>query len=312
MRGIHPRSPLNPKWMASAIALCWTISACGDRLSSTAIVPNAELKNVSTTLLFEGNSDTTTLADAAIALAIANGLADTETVSEAATQLLQSDGLEIIALDSVPQPSEIDFARPRGAVDLVEVATILGASKFPCPNPPPSFLAEVVNLLLGNSSELSPSDLQPIPGGLPSDSDNPPLLPKGIDDAIGGCPLGLPVEPGESFEQSFERSVGPEDLSDVYQIAIAQPSLLNVRVTGIATETLQDRIAVQVVRDFNSNGSIDPGDIVARSDQPDLASESVSVPLEAATYFIQVLYPGGQPGLELGTSYRLQLSIRAE
>lgn len=259
-------------------------------------------------LLYEGNPDTTTLADAAIALAIANGLTDAESVSAAANRLLQSNELEI-AIDPVPQPSAIDFVRPGEAVDLVDVAAILGASKFPCPSPPPTFLAEVVTFLLGEPSAIAPDDLQPIPGGLLTASGNPPSLPNGLDDAIGGCPLGLPVESGEPFEQSFARSVGPGDLSDVYQIAIPQPSRLTASVTGTTTETLQDRVALQVVRDFNGNGSIDSGDIVASSDRPDFASEFVSVPLEVATYYIQILYPGSQTGLGLGTSYRLQLSV---
>ncbi|MEO0804239.1 MAG: hypothetical protein AAFY57_18500 [Cyanobacteria bacterium J06642_2] len=304
-------------WQCQAFASIASLglAACSQLLNDVAVAPVEGVRGPTDAdfvqLLYEDNPAVTTLVDAAIALAVLNGVSESEAVAAAASQLLRSAELTI-SLSEVPQPADIDFIEPRGTLDVAEIATILSASRFPCPEPPLDFLAATVGNLLGDRVDIEPEDIQSIPGGVTANLDNLPKLPTGSDDELGGCPLGLPVVPGEPFDRTFDRSVGPGDNSDLYQIAIARPVQLTVTIDAPEGGTLLDSIALQVVEDRNGNRAIDTGEIVASSDRPELEPEEIVTQLDAGDYTIQILYPGNPGVLASGTSYQLRVIIEPE
>lgn len=313
------------RWTSTFIISAGLVG-CGTSLNDVAVAPTANANSSSAiasndatddnntnsiSLLYENNPSLTTIGDAAIALAILNGLdgqSDAPALAAGANQLLGVGG-PAGSINPVPTATSIDFVAPRGPVDLTEIAVITSATRFPCPNPPSPFLAEAASFLLGTPGAIAPDAVRPIPGGPTPETDNPPKLPTGADDSISSCPLTLPIVPRESFDRTFERAVGPDDVSDSYQISLVLPARLVVNVSGIAGAVLTDSVALRVVRDANRDGEIDPEEILATSDRPGVEPEFLDIGLASGEYFVQVLYPGESGQVANGTGYSLRAQV---
>lgn len=121
--------------------------------------------------------------------------------------------------------------------------------------------------------------------------------------------LNLGLEPNDSLNQAielgtlagqrtFSNSVGPTDKNDYYRFNLSEMSTLDLSLSGLTTTA-----DVQVIRDVNHNGVVDPGEVVASSTSKGTASESMQLQgLDVGAYFIRV------NGVEGNTSYTLTLT----
>jgi hypothetical protein len=102
-----------------------------------------------------------------------------------------------------------------------------------------------------------------------------------------------------SLSGTLSRSgfVGASDTVDFYSVNLTGSSL-NVTLTGMSSDA-----DLQVIRDINSNGVVDLGDVVARAERGSSFDESINLSgLASGNYFIRVGQFSGD------TNYQLKLS----
>ncbi len=98
--------------------------------------------------------------------------------------------------------------------------------------------------------------------------------------------------------QSFRDFVGSTDSSDIYRFSLDTTSNFSLSLSGLSADA-----DVLLIRDFNNNGIVDFGDILASSAASGTSPEAISLNgLAPGTYFVQVAQFSGN------TNYDLQLS----
>jgi Calpain family cysteine protease/Bacterial pre-peptidase C-terminal domain len=96
---------------------------------------------------------------------------------------------------------------------------------------------------------------------------------------------------------SINGSVGATDTIDFYRLSLTSGHL-NVALTGLSADA-----DIRVIRDVNSNGTIDYGEILASSSRSSTYDETVNLSgLSSGDYFVEVRRYSGD------TSYKLRLS----
>ncbi len=123
--------------------------------------------------------------------------------------------------------------------------------------------------------------------------------------------------------QTWSEWVGAGDSQDFYKFSLSGRSSLNLGLNGLANNA-----DVQLIRDVNSNGTIDSGDVLKSSGQAGITAEAISTYLDAGNYFIRVyqrsgdtnynlsvastLLPADLAGNTLGTARSISLSSTAQ
>lgn len=120
--------------------------------------------------------------------------------------------------------------------------------------------------------------------------------------------ITLAIDPGETLETARNLGslsgstqisgwVGSTDAADVYRLQL-NTNNLNVSLTGLGADA-----DLQVIRDVNSNGVIDYGDILAGSRRGSTFDETINLSgLGSGDYFVEVRYYSGD------TRYTLKIS----
>ncbi|MBD2363169.1 peptidase [Anabaena minutissima FACHB-250] len=94
--------------------------------------------------------------------------------------------------------------------------------------------------------------------------------------------------------QTFSDWVGSSDIDDFYSLSLAGRSSLNVLV-----DDLNANVNAQIIKDANSNGLIDSGEIITGSYQGGYRSELIKHTLNAGNYFIRVYSKSGDTNYNL-------------
>ncbi|MBD2346511.1 C2 family cysteine protease [Anabaena subtropica] len=94
--------------------------------------------------------------------------------------------------------------------------------------------------------------------------------------------------------QTFSDWVGSSDFNDVYSFNLTARSSINIAVDGLSANA-----DLQLIRDKNSNGLIDYGDVIASSSKSGTLSESINKALDAGNYFIRVYAKSGDTNYDL-------------
>ncbi|WP_199328453.1 pre-peptidase C-terminal domain-containing protein [Anabaena azotica] len=96
--------------------------------------------------------------------------------------------------------------------------------------------------------------------------------------------------------QTFTDRVDSTDLDDFYSFSLSARSSLNIAVDGLSANA-----DLQLIRDTNSNGIVDSGEVISTSNKTGTTSESLRPTLDAGNYFIRVYSNTGD------TNYNLKL-----
>ncbi|MFB2898380.1 PPC domain-containing protein [Aerosakkonemataceae cyanobacterium BLCC-F50] len=97
-------------------------------------------------------------------------------------------------------------------------------------------------------------------------------------------------------------SVGNSNTADVYHFSLGPSTYgysFRLNLSGLSNDA-----DVRLIKDFNSNGIVDVGEELARSQQGGTSPESISQKLLQGDYFVQVYQYNGD------TSYQLDMSAR--
>lgn len=97
--------------------------------------------------------------------------------------------------------------------------------------------------------------------------------------------------------QRFDDLIGNADTSDVYHFRVDYDATFRAALTGLSADA-----DIRLIKDFNNNSIVDPGETIARSMNGYIAPESITASLSAGDYFFQVYQYSGD------TTYRLNLS----
>lgn len=100
--------------------------------------------------------------------------------------------------------------------------------------------------------------------------------------------------------QTFRDSVSPLDRTDYYSFSLKNRSSFNLSVDGLSGDA-----DVQLIRDSNSNGRVDRGEIIAGSYRGGKSTESISRNLDSGSYFVRVF-----PYSNNNTFYNLKVSAQ--
>lgn len=100
--------------------------------------------------------------------------------------------------------------------------------------------------------------------------------------------------------QTFRDSVSPLDRNDYYSFRLKNRSSFNLTVDGLSGDA-----DVQLIRDSNSNGRVDRGEIIAGSYRGGKSTESISSSLDSGSYFVRVF-----PYDKNNTFYNLKISAQ--
>lgn len=96
--------------------------------------------------------------------------------------------------------------------------------------------------------------------------------------------------------QTFKDWVGSSDINDFYSFSLASRSSVNIALDGLSANA-----DVQIIRDKNSTGVVDVGDVITGGYKKGSLSESVRATLNAGDYFIRVY------AVEGNTNYNLKI-----
>jgi hypothetical protein len=123
-----------------------------------------------------------------------------------------------------------------------------------------------------------------------------------ISDYAGGTlalarNVGPLTSTAKVFNDYIEQSGPGADNSDVYRFTIASTKNVFATTTGSPGKNA----VLQLIRDANNNGVLDAGEVLAASDNPNSANESITRSLTAGTYFVRMA------GVAGATNYALSL-----
>jgi hypothetical protein len=94
--------------------------------------------------------------------------------------------------------------------------------------------------------------------------------------------------------QTFTDRVDSTDLNDFYRFSLSARSSLNIAVDGLSANA-----DLQLIRDTNSNGVVDSGEVISTSNKTGITSESLRPTLDAGNYFIRVYSNTGDTNYNL-------------
>jgi len=94
--------------------------------------------------------------------------------------------------------------------------------------------------------------------------------------------------------QTISDWVGSSDINDFYSFSLSSHSSVSIAIDGLSANA-----DLQLLKDKNSNNSIDKGDVIASSSKGGTLSESISKTLNAGNYFIRVYSKRGNTEYEL-------------
>lgn len=97
-----------------------------------------------------------------------------------------------------------------------------------------------------------------------------------------------------SKNQTFSDWVGSSDFNDFYSFNLNARSSINIAVDGLSSNA-----DLQLIRDKNSNGLIDYGDVIASSSRSGTLGESIIKTLDAGNYFIRAYAKSGDTNYDL-------------
>ncbi|WP_407883981.1 pre-peptidase C-terminal domain-containing protein, partial [Scytonema sp. NUACC26] len=101
-----------------------------------------------------------------------------------------------------------------------------------------------------------------------------------------------------SVASAYSDWVGSTDTDDYYRLSLGMKSSVNLTLNSLAADA-----DVQLIRDANSNGIVDSGEVIASSTNGGTTAESIRRTLDAGTYYIRV-YPFNGAN----TNYNLNVS----
>lgn len=112
--------------------------------------------------------------------------------------------------------------------------------------------------------------------------------------------LPTEVEVGTlSSTRTFSDWVGTTDTADVYHFIVPSTKNFTLSMTGLSADA-----DVRLIRDYNSNLGVDPGEVIASSAHAGSTSESITASLTAGdNYFVEVYQYSGN------TNYNLSMSL---
>ncbi|BAT56332.1 Peptidase [Nostoc sp. NIES-3756] len=96
--------------------------------------------------------------------------------------------------------------------------------------------------------------------------------------------------------QTFADKVDSSNINDFYSFSLNARGNLNLAVDGLSANA-----DVQIIRDANSNGLFDGGEVISGSYKTGSSSESIRTTLDAGNYFVRVYSQSGN------TNYNLKL-----
>jgi hypothetical protein len=94
--------------------------------------------------------------------------------------------------------------------------------------------------------------------------------------------------------QTFSDWVGSSDINDFYSLSLSGRSSLNIAVDGLGANA-----DVQIIKDANSNGLIDTGEVISGGYKGGTGSELIRHTLNAGNYFIRVYSKGSDTNYNL-------------
>ena len=94
--------------------------------------------------------------------------------------------------------------------------------------------------------------------------------------------------------QTFADRVDSTDPNDFYSFSLSARSSLNIAVDGLSANA-----DLQLIRDTNSNGLVDSGEVISGSNKTGRSSESIRRTLDAGNYFIRVYSNTGDTNYNL-------------
>jgi hypothetical protein len=100
--------------------------------------------------------------------------------------------------------------------------------------------------------------------------------------------------------QTWSDWVGATDTQDFYRFTLSGRSQLAASVSG-----LTNNADLQLIRDVNSNGIIDSGDVLSTSGNAGTTNEALNTYLNAGTYFLRVYQRSGDTNYTLGATATL-------
>ena len=109
-----------------------------------------------------------------------------------------------------------------------------------------------------------------------------------------GTARNVSALPGTAF---LDDSVGAIDPNDYYRVHLSHGGTLTASLTGLTADA-----DLQIIRDADGDGVVDPGEILRTSSAGGTAAESISVSLAAGVYFVRVYRRSGD------THYTLRLT----
>ncbi len=119
---------------------------------------------------------------------------------------------------------------------------------------------------------------------------------------VGDNTLGTANNLGAlTASRSIDGFVGTSDTDDYYRFNLNTNQALSLALTGLSSDA-----DLQLIRDFNSNGILDAGDILANSDRSGSSPEFIFRDLAAGTYFARVSQYAGD------TNYTLTLTPQVD
>lgn len=106
---------------------------------------------------------------------------------------------------------------------------------------------------------------------------------------------------GSLSDRTFNDFVGDSDPEDFYRFRLTTPKDLSLALDGLSAN-----VDVYLIRDANSNRALDPGEIIASSENGGTLAESINLSnLAAGVYYVQVKQSSGD------TNYNLSLSTNS-
>jgi hypothetical protein len=114
--------------------------------------------------------------------------------------------------------------------------------------------------------------------------------------------------PGTSLDLGYVRANSPRtvndsvssiDINDFYRFTVDTDSNLTLRLSGLSADA-----DVEIIRDSNYNGVVDPGEVITRSDRGGSSEEVIDLRGLAGRYYARVLSYNGTNN----TNYTLSLS----
>jgi len=158
-----------------------------------------------------------------------------------------------------------------------------------------TYFAQVERYAPGSSGRLDYDlDLSATPD-FPYPADDPTQAPNLLPTEVDGGVLSH----GDVF--THYDWVGDTDTSDVYEFSLANPSNVNISLTGLSSDA-----DIRLIQDFNNNNIVDQGEVqsIFTSTNGGTSSEDISFALHGGIpFYLQVYQYSGD------TNYELQVDV---